>query len=282
MTTEKNAGTPDGLEKNPDAFVNAMISIEEGDYEEAIKQFEAAVLESAGHREKLARIYYFKGTCHLMLKAPEEAMKCFAEAVENNPEYEEALLKGADLYVHFERYEEASNNYDMYLRLEKNNAAALSNKGYCLNRLGRFEAAVEYLDRAISLDANCFLAWYNKAESLQALNMNEKAAEAYAKASELKPDDECVHYDMGTILMRLGRYAEAVSCFERAARIEPRYIKAWYNMSLAAEQAGRMEDAVAGRKRFVELAEAENAYPDKVKQSKEWITKAESTRQSRK
>ncbi|HLI10686.1 MAG TPA: tetratricopeptide repeat protein [Alphaproteobacteria bacterium] len=111
-----------------------------------------------------------------------EAVACCRKAVAVRPDLMKAYRKAVDLLLAATRYEEAAEWLEALLARWPDDAAALSNLGFCYDQIGA----------------------------------DAKAEEAYRQAIALKPDAPEFLNNLGVLLRRQGRLDEAKPILERA------------------------------------------------------------------
>lgn len=116
-----------------------------------------------------------------------QALACFAEAINLNPE----------------------------------DNTAWHRQGIELNCLSRHEEAIASFDRAIAINWRDHFAWNHKAVALRELRRYDKALFCCDEAVRLSEGYPFGWYNRGLILSELGKHAEAKACYERAARLDP-------------------------------------------------------------
>jgi tetratricopeptide (TPR) repeat protein len=107
-------------------------------------------------------------------KVPEQAVGTQLDAVEWSN-------KGVSL-SELERYEEALDCYARALNLTAELKEVWNNKGLALRGLHRYSEALDSFDRALALDPSFALAWRNKALTLDSLGRRIDALSCYGRA----------------------------------------------------------------------------------------------------
>jgi len=149
----------------------------------------------------------------------ERALEWFQEAVQLNPEYNEAY----------------------------------SNIGGILIQMGRPAEAVPHLERAITLDPENYEAFSNLGSAKHHQNLLDEAVEYYLKSIRLYPDFEAAHNNLGAVLTQKGDIEGAMRHLNQAIRINPRYTEAHNNLGLAMAKLGREQDAIASFQQALRL-----------------------------
>ena len=125
--------------------------------------------------------------------APDQALQCYREAVEADPDY----------------------------------AAAHYNLGLARLISGENALAEADLRAALRLRPAFPEAWVALAEVLETLGRLPEAEAAYRSAIGLRPAYHQAHYNLGITLQTVGRYAEAEASFRRVLELSPGFVMAW-------------------------------------------------------
>lgn len=118
------------LSQANDAKVEGNALFKDGQYEEALSEYESAlqVAPDMPESEELRSICHSnRGICYLKLGKYEETVKECSKAVELNPAYVKALLRRGEAYEKLERYEEAISDMKKILEVEPSNDQARRN-----------------------------------------------------------------------------------------------------------------------------------------------------------
>jgi tetratricopeptide (TPR) repeat protein len=129
------------------------------------------------------------------------------------------------------RHMEALECFDKAIALNRNNPAALYNKGVALQSLGEPSSAVEAYQKAIQTGTKASdwstvaSAHNNMGTALDELGKHNEAVEAYQKAIQTGTKAEkwstvaSAHNNMGTALTKLGKHNEAVEAYQKAIEL---------------------------------------------------------------
>ena len=135
--------------------------------------------------KEVASKWYNKGVNLGRVGKHDEAIKCFDQAIEIKPNYEEAWFA----------------------------------KGFSLGELGKYDEAIKCYDQAIEIRSNDEEAWYNKGVNLGRVGKHDEAIKCYDQATKIKPNYEKAWFAKGVGFAKLERYEEAARSFERAYRL---------------------------------------------------------------
>ena len=106
-------------------------------------------------------------------------------------EAEQWIEKGIELRQ-LENYVGALDCYNEALKIQPNNAGALSSKGVVFRRLGKFDESLECYNKALEIDSEDYKIWFNKGMVLSELGKFKEAISCYDKALELNPNEELI------------------------------------------------------------------------------------------
>lgn len=158
---------------------------ENNDYENAIKDYEAAMKidpKKDEARKGIASAYSSLGVNHYMayLKAKgsediKEAIDCYSKAIE--------IVPTSDRY---------------------------SYRGSCYSWKGDYDSALKDFDSALNLDANNAAAFAGKADIYEKKGEPQKAIYNYKKAIELNPKEANYNYSLGELYLKIDNIDSAI------------------------------------------------------------------------
>lgn len=148
-----------------------------------------------------------------------EALRCFREAIELDPDYVPALIGCAVAHI-FEVYFMASAPADGYPK------------------------ALELTNRALALDAHAGNANGVLATVRSNWEWDHEGAEKLLHAAlEQSPNDASAHYTLSVMLSHLGRHRESIEQADAAAKLDPLNSTVVAQVAFAQYYAGRIEEA---------------------------------------
>lgn len=130
------------------------------------------------------------------------------------------LLLARD-YLEDEKYNEALDCYNDLLELDPNNVYSLNAKASILVHFKRWNQAIKCYDKLIELNPTCLEPWLGKAFISSNMEMYEEALNYFDKALELQPDNIRTLKEKGKLLNDLERFDEATTCFDKALAVNP-------------------------------------------------------------
>ena len=154
------------------------------------------------------------------------------------------LYKGLDLYG-MDRYKEALACFDEILQMDPDYAEVLVYKALALERLGRHEESRECLRISMIAEQGYWGTFLQVADSLMDEHKYGEAKIRYDEAIDANPDDVEALRGMGTVLVKTGSDEEALEYFSRILKIDPHDFKALAEMGAIHTDHGRYKEALA-------------------------------------
>jgi len=151
------------------------------------------------------------------------------------------------------RTEEAVEQFQFVLRLNRDDAEAHNNLGSVLAKVGKVDEAIQHFRRALRLDPDCTQAYKNLGDALVDAGRPSEAIEQYQEALRQVPDYVDAYNNLGNALVKLGRADEAIGQYQAALRLKPDYAEAHNNLAKPLADAGRMQQAIEHWKKAIEL-----------------------------
>jgi len=149
----------------------------------------------------------------------------------NVPETEEIDMvvnysnKGAS-FSNLKKYPEALACYGEALELDPEDAETWCNKAATLMSLGKDQEAIVCLEKALALKPEDILSWNNKALVLLRTGRPEEAGICIDTALKLDPGNAEVWCTKGLISASVDKLQEALGCIEEALKINPNLTQA--------------------------------------------------------
>lgn len=274
---------------NTMALVNlgAVFSILK-EYEQAITVFEKAIARTP----KEAKAHLGLGKIYSLQNDPENANRCFKVVMKLDPEgklgniaknsiitqgdYDQnnvemsgeesedpdnVYSKGYMAYLQGD-YQQATFNFNVYLRIRPQDANVWSLMATCNLRLGQKDKAISAIEKAIDISQN--KATYYKRASIiyDAFELHEKAGQVVQKAYELGKRDSVTLTLLGMAKLFNHSIQESVRFLQEALNQNPNNLKARYYFAKALLELGQKESA---RQQLEEVLWSKNATPLKEK-----------------
>ena len=152
--------------------------------------------------------WYEQGLKALEEEDYEEAISCFLEAVNEDPQNELAYSKLGGSYLMTGDVESAINSFQNVTSINPENGIAWGNIGY-LFLIGKEKPdpveALDALTRAVEFVSDDPGIWINKGIAHLLNTESESALESFNNAIDLKPDGSRAYYWKGITLSDLGQ-----------------------------------------------------------------------------
>lgn len=113
----------------------------------------------------------------------DDALMFLEKSLEITPNNAEALLNKGFILEKIDEIEESMKCYDRILEIDPKNKFALNNKASNLRREGKLDEALKCIEKTLETDGNFIVAVQNKIEILKTMNRSEEALE-YLKGKE--------------------------------------------------------------------------------------------------
>jgi tetratricopeptide (TPR) repeat protein len=151
----------------------------------------------------------------------DSALRQFQAAIERNPQDAEALSNLGQVLVRLGRAAEAIPYYDRAIQLVPSRWAYHFNRARALGLTGKWDDAVASYRKAQELFPGDYATAFNLGLALHKKGDEEAAVEEYKKAIELNPDDGSFRLALGNSYERLQKRAEAAAAYQEYLRLSP-------------------------------------------------------------
>ena len=223
---------------------------------------------------KVFGLYYvYQGDKAYKAGKHEKAIKLYKDGLEKYPEHSLARCNLGNIYVKYEDYYSAVEEYETALKYDPKFIVCRMNLGIVsAEKLSDFDKAImEYqtiidtkratvhipliFDSVKSTKENKTIAWYNMGIAYRGKSMMsgekthasnsylEKAIEAYQKALKRKKDSYNINYNYGVANHIYGDYKEAGLAYCRAIEAEPNAFDAHYNLAILLKKIGKLRES---------------------------------------
>jgi tetratricopeptide (TPR) repeat protein len=197
--------------------------------------------------------WHIMGSTFTFLGRHEEALACYNRTLDIDPLFAPAWdCKGQALNL-LERYEEAEGCLSKALELDPGNAASWNNKGDALRSLNRLDEALACYTKALEIDPGFGAAWYNKGTVYSLLGWHEEAVAFHSRTLEIHPTLTDAWERKGDALWILRRYEEAVGCFDTSLQQAPEKVRLWYKKGRCLKALGRLDEALSCIEQALEI-----------------------------
>ena len=236
-------------------------------------------------------LHNFIGVYNFNKNKPEEAVKYYLTAIENDLQYYDALSNLGDLNRMQGKPFEAEQNYLKAIAAGAPYAETFYNLAVVYTSQNRFAEAEEQLLRAVEINPTHSAARYNLGWVYDQQGKTALAEPAYAKALEINPaypeprinlaisqtkrgafnealnhlltaqahapDHPVMLYALGDVNMRLNKHQDAINALNRLIQREPQHRLAYTMLGLCYEGLGNREQAKVNFQKAIEVAPQE-------------------------
>jgi tetratricopeptide (TPR) repeat protein len=184
------------------------------------------------------------------------ALRDLRTAARLDPAATQALELIGDVSASLERYANAAESYEQFVRLDDRSPRVLYKLALARFRLGQTQAALAPLVQALAVDDRFAAAYYLQGLCLRALQRQDEAAGALERATRLEPGFTAAREELADVYSSLRRELEAVDQLEVLAALEPSRVERRVALAMACARAGQHDVAV------LTLRRAAQAYPE--------------------
>ncbi|KAL1555069.1 hypothetical protein AAHA92_15553 [Salvia divinorum] len=138
------------------------------------------------------------------------------------------------------------------VRLDPQNACALTHCGILYKDEGRLVEAVEMYQKAPKADSSYKLAaeclaivLTDLGTSLKLAGNTQEGIQKYYEAIKIDPHYAPAYYNLGVIYSEMMQYDTALNCYEKAAVERPMYVEAYCNIGVIYKNHGNLESPIA-------------------------------------
>ena len=158
------------------------------------------------------------GEVYLKIGKYDEALAYFDLILKNEPDNEAALVRKGDTYLMKNNISEAMNLYESVLKLNEKNEDALLGMGICCHKMNKEDEAMDYYEKVLQVNDENPNALYNKAILLSNKGEHKSSNDLLKKAKNLD-DSPYILYAYGLNNLRDKKYDLALenfnSCIEK-------------------------------------------------------------------
>ncbi|KAF3441625.1 hypothetical protein FNV43_RR15540 [Rhamnella rubrinervis] len=146
----------------------------------------------------------------------------------------------------------AFDSFSEAIRLDPQNACALTHCGILFKDEGRLVEAAESYQKALKADnsykpaAECLaIVLTDLGTSLKLAGNTQEGIQKYYDALKVDPHYAPAYYNLGVVYSEMMQYDMALGCYEKAALERPMYAEAYCNMGVIYKNRGDLESAIA-------------------------------------
>ncbi|EXB54601.1 putative UDP-N-acetylglucosamine--peptide N-acetylglucosaminyltransferase SPINDLY [Morus notabilis] len=146
----------------------------------------------------------------------------------------------------------AFDSFAEAIRLDPQNACALTHCGILYKDEGRLVDAAESYQKALTADpsykpaAECLaIVLTDLGTSLKLAGNTQEGIQKYFEALKIDPLYAPAYYNLGVVYSEMMQYDVALNYYEKAASVRPIYAEAYCNMGVIYKNRGELETAIA-------------------------------------
>ncbi|KAF5804375.1 putative protein O-GlcNAc transferase [Helianthus annuus] len=181
-----------------------------------------------------------------------EALAIYESVLEKDDRNVEAHIgKGICLQMQ-NMGKQAFESFSEAVKLDPQNACALTHCGILYKDEGRLVEAAESYKKALEIDpsykpaAECLsIVLTDIGTSLKLAGNTQEGIQKYYDAIKIDPHYAPAFYNLGVVYSELMQYDTALNCYEKAALERPMYAEAYCNMGVIYKNRGDLESAIA-------------------------------------
>ena len=194
----------------------------------------------------------YVGAYYFNLNQPALAEKNYADALDVDPKYYDALSNLGDVYQMQSKLADAEEHYSKAIEYGAPYVATHYNLGVTYIGLGKFKDATRALVRALEIQPSNVSARYNLAWSYDQLGSTALAEQAYVETLQYRPSYPEPRINLGVLLTKQGRLNEALAELQTAQTYVPDHPVMLYALGDVLLKQKRYEDAIAQFKQLVQ------------------------------
>jgi tetratricopeptide (TPR) repeat protein/transglutaminase-like putative cysteine protease len=178
------------------------------------------------------------------------------QALEQDPDFEEALTDRALIFAEMKVYDKATADINRAIGLYPKSFRVLATKASVLFRQGKKHEAYTALEEALKVDSTNLSLCLTLAQDYVMMDSSKKAIELYKRAIALDSSNPGTYGNLGWAWYLENNDQKCIEYSKKAISIEPTTYFARYNLALANLRSGNLSEA---RRLYSELkAEAHN------------------------
>ncbi|NIO47946.1 MAG: protein kinase [Candidatus Aminicenantes bacterium] len=168
--------------------------------------------------DNLASVHVRLGIIYREAGQYEDAIKEFQQALLDDPVNYDAVQELAEVYENLGRLEKAEETYKQAIKLKPSYWHGYSRLGFFYYIYGRNVKAEKMYNRAIALATENILDYNNLIAIYYLLGQNDQAEAMFEKSIAIKPSSDA-YSNMGLIYFMQRRYADALAMYEEAIEL---------------------------------------------------------------
>jgi tetratricopeptide (TPR) repeat protein len=203
-------------------------------------------------------VLYSKAETEAALGSRQAALDYLMKIQRSSPEYTEAYLFAAQLFLEDNNLSEAVNQCKRGLDAKADSTMILRYIGEIYYRNGSIESAYQYYRRAVQTDKNNVDAQISLGQILNEKDLYEQAVIHFNKALELDSANYNATVGKAITLGRSGKNAKAIELLEAAILDEPMMGPAYGALAMAQEETSIEDEAILDNYKLAVKLESSN------------------------
>ena len=159
------------------------------------------------------------GYQHLRANAVGDAIDCFRQILDHNPDNNYALVGIGDAYRKKGRFQEAATFYQHCLEIHPKNNYALFGLADCFRNLKQFHRAIAVWEDYLLIDGNNVTVLTRVADAYRKVRNLAKGRELYQRVMEIEPDNAYALIGLGHLYYDFKEFEHALHCWQRMYEI---------------------------------------------------------------
>lgn len=197
--------------------------------------------------------YHKLGEALSQLQQWNEAVDYYRIATEINPNFPWSYHKLGDSLTQIKKLEEAVSAYHKFIEIKPDFPWIYNKLGELLIKLKRWEEVVVCYNRLLELQPNLLESYRKLGEGLMHLEKWQEAVVAYEKAIKLNPNLYSSHKNLGECLMRLERWLEAAESYQNAINLNPGNYWDYNKLGEILSRLERCDEAIEVYNKAIEI-----------------------------
>jgi serine/threonine protein kinase/tetratricopeptide (TPR) repeat protein len=235
-----------------DQIIEARDLASKGQFREALKLLEPAVLKEPNHYWAL----FFKGRCHFDLEEYDRAESYFTACIALDPAFYGPYVNRGLAYRHLRRWKEARADFDHILDHDPNRADTFFDRAVVREELGDLKGAESDITAALDCGTAFTRAYFLRARIRRKLKDTIGGDLDFKEGLRREPKNE-VDWNARGFERMASQPDAAFADFDQALKLNPTYFKALINkVYILSEVKGKQTEARKILERILKL------YPD--------------------
>lgn len=177
----------------------------------------------------------------------QEALHCYEKSLQISAFLVEAHKARGQLFMKNNRFQEAKDDFDLYLSQYPSDVEILNERATVLKILGDTLAALADWQKAITSEGSFVLTYYNRGIYYQETRQHQKAINDFSTVLLLSPTFAKAYWGRGLSLYKIGDYAKAkedfTQCLQRGLKTADVYANLAATKLKLNDFKGALEDS---------------------------------------